>query len=436
MPKPYHEFRDPIHGFVTMDTDERRVVDSWPFQRLRHIRQLAMSSYVYPGTAHSRFEHSLGVMELATRVYDRVLDANRIEHEAVRDVVPRIDRDRQYWKLVLRMAALCHDLGHLPFSHAAEARLLPEGWSHELLTFDIITSELMSPFWRALHVEAKDVAKIAVGPHHFSMRNPGANYSAWEGILTEIITGDAFGVDRMDYLLRDSHHAGVAYGRFDHHRLVDSVRILPRDDPGTGSKEPVLGVDEGGLRSAEALLLARYFTYSQVYFHPVRRIYDVHLVDFMDANLAGERFPVAVEAFTAITDHDIMADLLASARDQSRPGHQHAHRIVNRRHFRCLYQRSRADARMTLEPGRLIYEAAAGEFGGDSVKRDYYAQKSSGIEFPVLTSDERVVSSLSWSDHLESIPLLMLDSVYVDPDVYDRARHWLRTNRGRVLDAG
>ncbi len=89
-------------------------------------------------------------------------------------------------------------------------------------------------------------------------------------------------MDRVDYLLRDSHHAGVAYGKFDHYRLIDTLRILPpaQSNENEGFQEPALGVEEGGIQSAEALMLARYFMYSQVYFHPVRRIYDIHTEGF------------------------------------------------------------------------------------------------------------------------------------------------------------
>src|SRR5712691_4726410 len=72
--KHSHEFRDPIHTFISVRTDERKVIDSRPFQRLRHIHQLALSYLVYPGATHKRFEHSLGVMDLAGRVYDIVTD--------------------------------------------------------------------------------------------------------------------------------------------------------------------------------------------------------------------------------------------------------------------------------------------------------------------------------------------------------------------------
>ena len=129
-----HEIRDPIHVFIRLDSAERKLVDSRPFQRLRQIHQLGLTHWVYPGATHRRFEHSLGVMEVATRIYDVVTDPVNIGHVSVQ----RIMGDREYWRRVLRAAALCHDLGHLPFSHAAEKELLPEDWTHERLSREII----------------------------------------------------------------------------------------------------------------------------------------------------------------------------------------------------------------------------------------------------------------------------------------------------------
>ena len=114
MAKHIHEIRDPIHVFIRMDSFERKVLDSRPFQRLRHIHQLALSYLVYPGATHRRFEHSLGVMELASRVFD-VLTAEPNRHHLIRNLFPGGDQIR-YWRRVIRMAALCHDIGHLPFS--------------------------------------------------------------------------------------------------------------------------------------------------------------------------------------------------------------------------------------------------------------------------------------------------------------------------------
>src|SRR5262249_1913811 len=162
--------------------------------------------------------------------------------------------------------------GHLPFSHAAE-RLLPEGVDHETITLQIVLhDEELQGIWKAIKVHPEDVAKLATPGRY------GQPITGWEGILSEIITSDFFGADRMDYLLRDSHHTGVAYGKFDHHRLIDTLRILPKRYEET--EEPALGVEEGGLHTAESLLVARYLMFTQLYYHPVRRIYDVHLKDF------------------------------------------------------------------------------------------------------------------------------------------------------------
>src|SRR5438477_9425829 len=113
MTKYLHEIRDPVHVFVRLDSDERRVLNSAPFQRLRYIHQLALTYLVYPGATHRRFEHSLGVMELAGRVYDIVTNPGNIFHESVREIVPVPgSHDLTYWRRALRMAALCHDIGH------------------------------------------------------------------------------------------------------------------------------------------------------------------------------------------------------------------------------------------------------------------------------------------------------------------------------------
>ena len=164
MAKRIHEIRDPIHNFIRLDSGERKVLDSRPFQRLRYIHQLALTYLVYPGATHRRFEHSLGVMELAGRVYDIVTEPDNI-HESIRTIVPQHNSyDHQYWRRVLRMAALCHDMGHLPFSHAAEKDLLPEGWDHERLTVEIIQSREMESIWKDLKIGSL-VSPVTVNHH-------------------------------------------------------------------------------------------------------------------------------------------------------------------------------------------------------------------------------------------------------------------------------
>jgi uncharacterized protein len=149
--KSLHEIRDPIHVFVRLDDEEREVLNSRSFQRLRHIHQLALTYLVYPGATHKRFEHSLGVMELAGRVFDVVTNPSNVS-DPVRNALRSLGKPDQliYWRRVLRMAALCHDLGHLPFSHAAEKELLPQGWDHERLTCEIIAGAEMREIWKRM----------------------------------------------------------------------------------------------------------------------------------------------------------------------------------------------------------------------------------------------------------------------------------------------
>jgi uncharacterized protein len=453
MPKHLHEIRDPIHVFIRLNTDERKVVDSPPVQRLRQIHQLATTFLVYPGATHRRFEHSLGVMELAGRVFDVVTHPYNI-HDDIRRIVPEITDQNQmgYWRGCLKMAALCHDIGHLPFSHAAEKELLPEGWDHERITRDLLASEGMRMLFMEMTppLRADDVIKLAVGPK----KARDISFSAWETVLAEIIVGDAFGVDRMDYLLRDSHHAGVVYGRFDHHRLIDTLRVLPSppvseqapeasqaqpavDQPEPEQqpppREPALGVDEGGLHSAEALMLARFFMYSQLYFHPIRRAYDIHLKDFLIAWVDGGQFSTEIARHLEMTDNEVTAALLHASRTPDDPGHDAARRLTDREHFRVLYQRHPDDVRINPEVGKAVFDAACKQFGAERCRHDRYSQRSGAPDFPVLTKDGRIASSLAMSQTLTQLEAVSVDFVFVDPAILAEAKTWLQANREQII---
>lgn len=413
-----HEFRCPIHGFIRLDDDERALVDSEPFQRLRQIHQLALTWLVYPGATHRRFEHSLGVAELAGRVYDVVTAPAHI-HPDCASFVPKPGTDEHaYWRRALRLAALAHDLGHLPFSHAAEHDLLPPGYNHESLTIALIEAEPLASLWGRMSpaILPSDIVKLAVGPKTL----PGIAFTAWQKVLAEIITGAAFGVDRMDYLLRDSWHAGVSYGVFDRARLVDTLRILPTED-GT----PALGLEDGGLPSAEALMLARQFTYRQVYFHPIRRIYDIHLREFLAAWLPGGYFPTDPQAHLALTDAEVIVAMRAIARDAAHPAHGPARIIIDRQHYKRLYTGQDGGP-----PAVWLLAEANARFGAAAVRHDEYRQRSGAPDFPVLTGDGRVGSSLALSHTLRHIPALSGDDLFISRDRIDEARLWLAEELG------
>lgn len=424
MSKFFHEVRDPIHIFIKYDSYERDVINSLPFQRLRHIHQLGMTYLLYPGATHRRFEHSLGVMELAGRVYDILI---KRPHSKIKNIVPETPDEKNYWRRVIRMAGLCHDLGHLPFSHTAET-LLPDGWNHEKLTIEIIKSKEMCQIWKSMKppLNEDDIVKLSVGPKIFKE----TTFNDWEALLSESITSNAFGVDRIDYLLRDSHHAGVLYGKFDHIRLIDTLRLLPKSNK---SLEPMIGIESGGIHTAEALLLARYFMFIQVYLHHVRRIYDIHLQDFLINWLEEGKFKTNLNSFLGITDNEVLAALSSFCKDKNSKPYEYAKRIVFRNHFKILYERIPEDLQLHPEPGRAIHEAAMIKFGDTNVRHDPYYKGSGEIDFPVLCNDGRILSSLAISKPLSNIPHAAIDYVFIDPALRDDGKKWLEKNRTNIL---
>lgn len=424
-----HECRDPIHTFVSLRTDERRIVDSQPFQRLRHIHQLALTYLLYPGATHKRFEHSLGVMHLASRIFDVVTAPENIFDESVRKIIPD-DQSKQYWKSVVRAAALCHDLGHLPFSHAAENQLLPHGYDHEKLTKDIINSTEMGAIWKTMTppLRADDIIKLAVGPK----KADPLELSTWETILAEIIIGDAFGADRMDYLLRDAFHAGVEYGKFDYNRLISTLRILPQTYADTD--EPALGLEAGGLESSEGLMVARYFMYKQVYLHPVRRAYDIHLVDFLKSWLPNGKFSTRLDKHLGITDVEVLSAIRKAYAAPNSPDHIFAKRIQCRDHFRFFYLTSPSDKQGgKLVPGKAIAAAATERFGEAVIRYDHMPPKISAPNFPVLRYDGIIESPLQASRILEKLPAIEVDTAYCDKSVLADAVKWKRENAEKLL---
>ena len=249
--------------------------------------------------------------------------------------------------------------------------------------------------------------------------------------MYEIIGSDALGVDRMDYLLRDSHHAGVAYGRFDHYRLIDTMRILPS---GENSDEPTLGIEAGGIHSSEALLLARYFMFMQVYCHPVRVAYDIHLQEFLKAWLPCGKMPECEDEFLNLNDNTALEAIAVASRDSSSVIHEHAKRITDRGHFRLLYEPTVEEKREFEDPLAAVADACIAEYGGANVRRYSYPPKEAQVDFPVLSRDGRIESSDAISQALSKIPIVDVGYVLIAPNLTDKARRWLSDEKTNILN--
>ena len=213
--------RDSVYGDISLNKFEERIMDMPQFQRLRRIKQLGLISLIYPGATHTRFEHSVGTMNLGSKLSTELgLSEDDIE--------------------LIRASALLHDIGHGPFSHVSEGVL---SVPHEELTKYVVTKTSM----RDLLEEKFDVNEIV-------------DIVNGKGYLGPIVSGE-LDVDRMDYLLRDSHNTGVAYGIIDYERIISNLKL-----------EDGLILDIKGVQAAEGALVSRYFMYPSVYQHHTTRI--------------------------------------------------------------------------------------------------------------------------------------------------------------------
>lgn len=408
---------DSVHGFIPFDEYEKELIDSLPFQRLHYIHQLGIAYLVYPGATHTRFEHSLGVMALATLMFDKICKSVRPD---VFHFVPRKgSTDYLYWKRVLRMAALCHDLGHLPFSHVAEKDLLGTK-GHEYWTLKIIESPYLAPVWEKLKKSpaylpdvierdvVEDIKKISVGEEKWK-EITGKGFSPWERIVSEVITGDFFGADRIDYLLRDAKSTGVAFGLFDYHQLIEMLRILPSVD--RGSDELQLGIDENGLESCEALMLARHFMHRRIYQYSSVKAYNFHLRRYMKANYAKDSFQ-SVDDYISVSDTDVISALNKAAKNPKLPGHADAKSLIFRLHrFRAIAlpeSITKEDLEKYKADNRLQDADIEWEFHKSDPTLD--------LSFPVSRRHVVVQKARDCSSLLLKVPSKKSNWVYISPE--------------------
>lgn len=339
-----YEIRCPLHGFIPINDWEREIINHRCFQRLRRIRQLGWTDQVYPGAMHTRFEHSLGVMHIATRFYEAL---ERRSTEALKREMAYNEDGLRRDKILVRLATLLHDVGHTPFSHAGEELypLQDDGqtrYKHEGYSAAIIRTELREvienhPLNQNYHLKAEEIAALLEG-------SSGAGRAAF---WRELIDGQ-LDADRLDYLLRDSLHAGVDYGRFDWRRLIGCVEVVP----GSEGRGPRIGVGEGGFHAAEALVLARYFMFTQVYFHKTRVAFDHHLHRAMKEILPSGFFPPPtanrLREFLAWDDWKVLGAL------HDGKGGEHGRRLAERDHYREVYHTPESPNELELERVKRI----------------------------------------------------------------------------------
>ncbi|MBS1985175.1 MAG: HD domain-containing protein [Bdellovibrionales bacterium] len=304
-----HLVRDPVHFTVPMSSEERAVIDHPLFQRLRRIKQTAFLYLVFPGATHDRFSHSIGAMHVAGLVFDRIAD-EFVETYGPRALQPT---QRDYFRRLIRLAALLHDVGHGPFSHSLEGvnnagrpihpirkafleeGVIPDHWidpkymsgkkawlaqptSHEDFSVAIIAM-MANERGQLGGLEAQDIVAVlnewVIPTQEFQLMNRVGPSGRWslKAALKSMVSGE-LDVDRMDYLLRDSHYSGVPYGQYDREMLLGNMIWRPNpENPG----EMCIALRRKSLHAFEDFLISRFHMFMQLYSHKTVIGFDVVL---------------------------------------------------------------------------------------------------------------------------------------------------------------
>ena len=352
-------FRDPLYGYIKVYykiIDE--LIDAKEFQRLRRVRQLAGLSMTFHTAEHSRFGHSLGAYEMARRVIE---NADGLKDEL-----------SEYEQIVFLCAALLHDTGHGPYSHAFEA-VMNYG-SHEEMTVRVI-------------IEDTEINSI-LNKYDKNLASDVANVIEHKGKFTiiEQLTSSQLDVDRMDYLQRDSYFTGALYGRIDSDRIIRSMKIVDNEVTYRASGAPAI----------ESYLMARYHMYNQIYYHPVARSYELLLQSIFlrikDLSDQGVHVDGEVEDFLdAINNHNLKSYLFLDdayvngfIKQLSRSKDPILNDLCNRILNRMLYQ----VIDLKLEADQDKIQRIRNKYTRDPILMRYYYEESSLSQIAYRHTDD------------------------------------------------
>src|SRR5512140_1683753 len=450
---PAMRVRDPIHGTILVSDDEKAVVDSRHFQRLRGIRQLGFGDMAFPGATHTRHAHSLGAMHVASRLFDAVAARAALSDPA-----------RQRFRAAVRLAVLCHDLGHMPLSHASEriapprASLRLPAWmdappaldatdtpalvnevvgrgpqasgaagspqaTHEDSTAKILADSSLTPRLRAryaaLGLTPESIAGLITGvapPGGFPYEDRGVD---WAPLLRALVSGE-LDADRMDYLLRDSFYTGVNYGRFDLDWIVQNLGPAVKDG------RAYLALSRSAAFAFEDFLLSRYHMFVSVYYHHTSVSFDHMLRRYYEESPGEFEIPSDPEAFLLCDDSALWYTLRRSK-------NRWAERISTRRGFKLLAQFTERDTGYDLDVLRSALVAAQLEHyvvESQGVLSKYFDEGAGPSLFIIDVSTGRLTEVARYTPLYQRYSgSVRLTRVYVRPDQIEAAR----TLMGRLL---
>ncbi len=299
------EVRDPVHGSIKVLNEEIAILEAPFFQRLRSIKQLGFTENIFPGATHTRYLHSIGVMDVVTKVFNQIFkdELDNLEVKRLRETV--------------RLAGLLHDIGHAPLSHTTEFVMpnvselkLPSNFvppndrqaTHEDYTIKSIVdssfTDSFSGITALVGVAPDQIAELIIGETH----NP--EYFTYKGInyfpLMHQLVSSEMDCDRMDYLLRDSYFCGVSYGKFDLDWIIDNLGV------GIEDNKAYLGISERAVSTFDDFLLSRFHMFLMVYFHYKSVCSEKMLERYFTSAPHEYQIPANIEEYLKHDDHFLM----------------------------------------------------------------------------------------------------------------------------------
>jgi HD superfamily phosphohydrolase len=301
MKKTYSDIIDPIHDFIRVYDHELEIIDNPIFQRLRRIRQLSGAHLTYPAAQHTRFEHSLGVMHIASQAGQALKEKEILKSDDIE---------------TLRLAGLLHDIGHGPFSHLFEEIIQQKKISHEDFGKHLILKSEIGDILSKNGYDKRTITKVAFGDSKYQY-------------LNEIVSG-TLSADMMDYLLRDGYFTGAEHAKIDHKRITQSLDVHKKK----------LALERSALYSFESMMHSRYQMFKAVYFHKTVRAAEVMLLEVL--RLSDDEFGFTsfnMNEFVKLTDEYVLSILISSKSSKLKRARKLAEDYQNRKLLKCVYER-------------------------------------------------------------------------------------------------
>ncbi len=401
------EVRDPVHGSIHILKEEEPILKAEFFQRLRNIKQLGFSEYVFPGATHTRFIHSIGVMNIGNMAFDKLFRGKIITKDHLRV------------KQTFKLACLLHDIGHAPLSHSTESVMpnlselkIPEMFlsvkdkskdrqaSHEDYTIKAIADSSFAESFKEVEktfgVERRYIADLITGhtqtPEYFTLDK--INYFP---LLHQLVSSE-LDCDRMDYLLRDSYFCGVSYGSYDLDWLLDNLEPAITDGVAT------LGISERAVITFDDFLLSRYHMFVMVYFHYRAVCLEQLLIRYFKDAPEEYRIPADIEEYIEHDDYHLMKILRNSK-------NKYAQAVVKNQTPEKIFESFNAGQLGTLEEVQKYLEQINVEYIRCSSKgrlsKYYTADKgSSKSEYTMkVVRTQKMSNSLKYLDINEATDL-------------------------------